>query len=113
MAAWLIPALKFVLPHVGTIFEAAAPVFTRKKPEEATGKDALLQQQVTELQAAASQNAAHIKDLAAQLQRTFTALGEAAEIAEAKLRRAMMFCVLAAIASTIALGVALFAVLGR
>lgn len=112
MAAWLIPALKLVLPHVGTIFSAAAPVFTKKKPEEADAQTTL-QQQITELQAAASQNAAHIKDLAAQLQRTVTALEEAAVIAEVKLRRAMLFCVLAAVASTVALGVALFAVVGR
>lgn len=113
MAAWLIPALKLVLPHVGSIFEAAAPVFTKKKPAEAAGQAALLQQQVTELQAAASQNAGHIKDLAAQLQRTVTALEEAAEVADAKLRRAMMFCSIAAIASLAALAVALFAALGR
>lgn len=111
MAAWLIPALKLVLPHVGTIFSAAAPVFTKKKPEEADSQTALLQQQITELQTAASQNAAHIKDLAAQLQRTVTALEEAAEIAEVKLRRAVMFCVIAGIASAAALGIALVAVL--
>ena len=35
MTAWLIPALKLVLPHVGTIFSAATPVFTKKKPDEA------------------------------------------------------------------------------
>lgn len=113
MAAWLIPALKLVLPHVGTIFEAAAPVFTKKKPEEAPNQNALLQQQITELQAAASQNAAHIKDLAAQLQRTVTALEEAAEIAEAKLRRAVMFCVIAGVASAAALGVALVTALTK
>ena len=112
MAAWLIPALKLVLPHVGTIFSAAAPVFTKKKPEEAATQTTL-QQQITELQAAASQNAAHIKDLAAQLQRTVTALEEAAEIAEVKLRRAVMFCVIAGIASAAALGVALFAIMAR
>jgi uncharacterized protein YlxW (UPF0749 family) len=112
MAAWLIPALKLVLPHVGTIFSAAAPVFTKKKPEEAVSQTALLQQQVTELQAAASQNAAHIKDLAAQLQRTVTALEEAAELAEAKLRRAVMFSVIATVASVAAIGIALFA-MGR
>ena len=33
MPSWLIPALKAVLPHVGTIVDAARPVFTRKKPE--------------------------------------------------------------------------------
>ena len=111
MAAWLIPALKLVLPHVGTIFEAATPVFTKKKPE-AANQNALLQQQITELQAAASQNAAHIKDLAAQLQRTVTALEEAAGIAETKLQRALMFCVFSAMASAVALGVAVLA-LGR
>ena len=113
MAAWLIPALKLVLPHVGTIFSAAAPVFTKKKPEEADSQTALLQQQITELQAAASQNAAHIKDLAAQLQRTVTALEEAAEIAETKLRRAVMLCTVALISSAAALGVGLFVVLSR
>jgi hypothetical protein len=112
MAAWLIPALKLVLPHVGTIFEAAAPVFTKKKPEEAVGQTTL-QQQITELQSAASQNAAHIKELAAELQRTVTALEEAAEIAEVKLRRAVMICVVAGVASAAALGVALFAVLAK
>ena len=40
MAAWLIPALKLVLPHVGTIFSAAAPVFTKKKVEEADSQAA-------------------------------------------------------------------------
>jgi hypothetical protein len=70
MAAWLIPALKAVLPHVGTIISVATPVFTRKKAGAAPNQTALLQQQVSELQSAASQNAASIKALAAQLQRT-------------------------------------------
>ena len=113
MAAWLIPALKLVLPHVGTIFSAAAPVFTKKKPEEADSQTALLQQQITELQVAASQNAAHIKDLAAQLQRTVTALEEAAELTETKLRRAVVFSVIAVVASVAAVGIALFAMLAR
>jgi len=30
MAAWLLPALKAVLPHVGTLINVAAPVFTHK-----------------------------------------------------------------------------------
>jgi uncharacterized protein YlxW (UPF0749 family) len=113
MAAWLIPALKLVLPHVGTIFSAAAPVFTKKKVEEAVDKTALLQQQITELQAAASQNATHIKELAAQLQSTVTALEQAAEIAESKMRRAILFCVVGLVASVAALGVALVLALTR
>ena len=108
MAAWLIPALKLVLPHVGSIFSAAAPVFTRKKPDEAGSQAALLQQQITELQTAASQNAAHIKELAAQLQTTVAALEQAAEVAEARLRNTVIVCVVAVLVSAAALGVALF-----
>ena len=33
MAAWLIPALKMVLPHMGTILSVATPVFTKKKSD--------------------------------------------------------------------------------
>jgi len=57
MPGWLLPALKAILPHVGSIVDAAKPVFTRKKPE--TGTD--LQQQIAELQAAATANAEHVK----------------------------------------------------
>jgi len=35
MASWIIPALKAVLPHVKTIYDTAAPVFTKKKVEGA------------------------------------------------------------------------------
>lgn len=113
MAAWLIPALKLVLPHVGTIFSAAAPAFTKKKLDEPDSQTALLQQQITELQTAASQNAAHIKELAAQLQSTVAAVEQAAEIAQAKLRRAVLFCVIAMITSAAALGIALVLAFGR
>jgi len=113
MAAWLIPALKAVLPHVGTIISAAMPVFTKKKADAAANQTLLLQQQITELQSAASQNAAHIKELAAQLQSTVAALEQAASIAEAKLRRVLLFCLVAMVLSAIALCVALFFVFAR
>lgn len=87
MAAWFIPALKAVLPHVGMIISAAAPAFTKKRLEEAANQTLLLQQQIGELQAAATQNAAHIKELAAQLQDTVAALEQAAAMAEVRLRR--------------------------
>ena len=105
MAAWLIPALKLVLPHVGTIFKTAAPVFT-KKPDEAVSQAALLQQQVTELQAAASQNANNIKELA-------EAIAKAAEISDAKLKRAFVLCIAALLACAAALGVALYVLFTR
>ena len=44
MASWLIPALKAVLPHVKTIYETAAPVFTKKKAEAVPDPTPLLQQ---------------------------------------------------------------------
>src|SRR3569832_466014 len=40
MAAWLIPALKAVLPHVGTIVSAAAPAFKKKNKKIRTGRAA-------------------------------------------------------------------------
>lgn len=113
MAAWLIPALKAVLPHIGTIISATSPVFTKKKAEAAPNQIAVLQQQIIELQAAASQNTAHIKELAAQLQSTVAALEQAAEAAEAKLRRALMLCLAAAICSAISLCAVLLLVLMR
>lgn len=106
MAAWLIPALKAVLPHAGAIISAAAPVFTRNKPDANTPAE-LLQQQIGELQAAAAQNAAHVKDLAAQLQATVAALEEAAAIAESRLRRAYVLCGAATVLALLALVVAI------
>jgi len=111
MPAWLLPALKAVLPHIGTIISAAAPVFTRKA--DAANQTLLLQQQITELQSAASQNAAHIKELAEQLQSTVAALEQAASIAEGKLRRALLLCAASAVLSAISLGIALVLVFGR
>jgi len=117
MATWLIPALKAVLPHIGTIISAASPVFTKKKadaaPNQTPNQTALLQQQITELQAAASQNAAHIKELAAQLQSTVAALEQAAAVAEVKMHRTLLLCLAAAVCSTIALCASLLLVLVR
>lgn len=103
MPAWLIPALKAVLPHIGTIISAAAPVFTRKNADAVA---------ITELQSAASQNAANIKELAEQLQNTVAVLEQAASIAEAKLRRALVLCVTSLVLSAIAAGIALVFIFG-
>lgn len=112
MAAWLIPALKAVLPHVGTIVSAAAPAFTKKKIEVMANvnETALLQQQISELQSAAAQNAGHIKELAEQLQDTVAALEQAASIAQSKLQRAILLCVTAAGLSVASLVVVLYVV---
>lgn len=106
MPAWLIPTLKAVLPHVGTIVSLAAPAFTKKTVAE--NQNALQQKQIAELQAAATQNAASIKELAEQLQTTITALEEAAAVAQSRHRRLLVLCVIAIVLSVAALGLTLF-----
>ncbi|QKT03468.1 hypothetical protein HUS23_06435 [Ectothiorhodospiraceae bacterium 2226] len=113
MAPWLIPALKVVLPHVGTIISAAAPAFTKRGADASVPPPQLVQQQIAELQAAASQNAAHVKELAAQLQRTVAALEQAAELAQARMRRTLVLAAGAAGVSVISAGFALLALLGN
>jgi formate/nitrite transporter FocA (FNT family) len=57
--------------------------------------------------------AAYIKELAAQLQETVTALEQAASIAEAKLHRAVLFCLAAGVASALSLCVSVFLLFSR
>lgn len=99
MVAWLLPALKAVLPHLGTVISAAVPVFTKKNTDATANQALLLQQQITELQTAASQNATHIKELAAQLQTTVAALEQAASISEKLPRRILLLSAIALIFS--------------
>ena len=113
MPGWLIPALKAVLPHVGTIVSTAAPVFTKKSAEAAPNQTALLQQQISELQAAASANDAHIKELAGQIQKAVEVLEAGAALADKRHARVVLFCGVATGLSLLALGVALYALAGR
>lgn len=108
MPAWLIPALKAVLPHVSTIVSVAIPAFTKKRTDAAENQSTLQQQQITELQAAAAQNATHIRQLAEQLQATVRALEQAAAMAETRHRRITLLCAIAIASSAIAVGVTLF-----
>ncbi len=113
MPAWLIPALKAVLPHIGTIVSAAAPAFTRKNTDAVANQTVLLQQQITELQSAASENDAHIKELAAQIQKTVEALEKGASLAEVKQRWILVLCIAATVVSVTSLCVALFVLVAR
>lgn len=112
MAGWLVPALKAVLPHVGTIISAAGPVFTRRTSDAAAVEPALLQRQINELQTAASQNANYIRELAEQLQTTVSALEQSAALAERRLQRATLLAGVAGIVALAALVVALVALPG-
>jgi DNA-directed RNA polymerase sigma subunit (sigma70/sigma32) len=109
MAPWILPVLKAVLPHVKTIYDSAAPVFTKKRLEGAPDPS-VLQQQIAELQAAAGQNAANVKELAAQLQSTVSALEQAAALAEGRLRRVTIIAAVAVSFSVSAFFIALVAV---
>jgi hypothetical protein len=108
MPTWLWPAVKLILPHVGNIVAAAKPAFTRKAgdPAEQAG---VVQQQIAELQAAASQNAAHIKELAEQLRLTVAALEQGAVDTEKRMRRASTISMSALVIAVLAAGLALYA----
>ena len=111
MAAWLIPAVKAILPFISPFVSSALPVFTTRKSDEAAAAQAsVLQQQITELQSAASQNALHVKELAEQLQKTVTALEQGAAVAESRFRRIAVLCGVAIALSLLAMGVSLFAI---
>jgi len=112
MAGWLQAALKAVIPHVGDILSAAKPAFTRREALPAANQD-LVQQQIAELQAAVSQQAAHIKELAAQLTNTISAIDKAAQVGEERLRRMLIFTAVAAAVSVASLGIAFIAVVTR
>lgn len=114
MAAWLVPAVQAILPLVGQIVSSALPVFTTRKPDAPVpDSTSVLQQQITELQDAASQNAVHVKELAGQLQKTVTALEQAAVLAESRFRRLMLLAGAAGALAALALGVALVALFVR
>lgn len=104
MYSWLLPAVKAILPHVGTIIDTALPAFkSRKVDANMATQDALLQQQITELQEVASHNAVHIKDLAEQLKKVVLTLEQDALAHQRRYRRL-------AILSWTALAVALLAI---
>jgi hypothetical protein len=88
MPGWFLPAVKLILPHVGDIVAAAKPAFTKRKGAIAGDESGVVQQQIAELQAVASQNTTHIKELAEQLRLTVTALEQGAAEAEKRMKRA-------------------------
>lgn len=109
MAAWFIPALKAILPHVGTIVGAAAPVFTRKSTEKEADPLVLIGKQIAELQSAAAKNTDDTKELAAQLQDVVTTLEKAAVETQSRLRLAILLSCTALVVSVCSAGVAIAA----
>ena len=107
MPSWLLPAVKLILPHVGNIIAAAKPVFTKRKE---TADQATVQQQIAELQSAATENAALIKELAVELQRTVNALEQAAAATQERVKRLYAISVIAMLVALAALLVAIVAI---
>src|SRR3954462_8471276 len=112
MAGWLTAALKAVLPPVGDLVAAPQPAFTRKL-EPAANQPDVVQQQIAERQSAGAQQASHIQELAAQLATTIETLETAAQVAEARLRRVLIFTAVAAAVAVASLGLAFLAVMAR
>jgi hypothetical protein len=110
MPGWFLPAVKLVLPHLGTIVSAAKPAFTKKKGA-ADSENGVVQQQITELQAVASQNTTLIKDLAEQLRLTVSALEQGAVEAEKRMKRAQALALTATAVSVASLACAVVALL--
>ena len=107
MPSWLIPAVRLILPHVGNIIAAAKPVFTKRRE---AADQATVQQQIAELQQAATENAALIKELAEQLQTTVNALEQAALATQERVRRLYAISVIAMLVALAALLVAIVAI---
>jgi predicted HAD superfamily Cof-like phosphohydrolase len=103
---WLVVG-NLVLNNLDKIIGVVRPGFTRKKVEVASAQFDLLNQQITELQTAASTNAEQIKDLAAQVKEVVGALAQAAANAAAERAavRRLVYVALAASALAITLGV--------
>ncbi len=108
MYAWLLPTIKAILPHVGTIITAAQPIFkSRKIDRSASSDELLLQDQISELQEAASQNATNIRELAEQLQKTVMTLERAALENQQRTRRMMVMASTALACSVVSLAIVL------
>jgi diphthamide synthase (EF-2-diphthine--ammonia ligase) len=108
MPAWLLPAVKLILPHVGNIVAAAKPVFTKLKGE-AADPASVVQRQIAELQAAVSENATHVKELAEQLRITVAALEQGAVEADKQMKRVYRLAWAAAVMAAAALVAAIYA----
>jgi septal ring factor EnvC (AmiA/AmiB activator) len=69
---------KLVLGNLDTIMNVVRPGFTRRKLDDTADRTALLNQQISELQAAAASNAEQVRQLAAQLKEVVAALAQSA-----------------------------------
>ena len=103
---------KMVLANLDTIIGVVKPAFTRKKIETPSQTD-LLNQQIAELQAAASGNAEQIKQLAAQMKEVVTAVEQAAASAASERQILRRLCVAAMAISVVSIAAVIASIIGR
>ena len=104
---------KLVLTNLDTIMGVVKPAFTRKKVEALPSQTDLLNQQISELQTAASSNAEQIRQLAAQLKEVVAALEQAARSAQLQRNKLGGLCLVAMAISVVSFVVVLTVVLVR
>ena len=102
---------KLVLGNLDTIIGVVKPAFTRKKVDALPSQTDLLNQQIAELQAAASSNAEQIKQLAAQVKELVASLAQAATEAAAQRAAARRWALAAIAISGVAVVLAVVALL--
>jgi hypothetical protein len=103
MPAWFAIAA----PYIPEIIKLARPLFTRGNAQEKSAE--VMTQQITELQAAALQNAESIKLLATEMQHTLEALQSGAAGLEKKLERARVLLIISTTISVLAFCIAAYA----
>jgi len=94
---------KLVLGNLDTIIGVVKPAFTRKKVETLPTQADLLNQQIAELQVAASNNAEQIRQLAAQVKEVIGAIAQAATDAAAERAAARRLSVAALAVASLAM----------
>ena len=104
---------KLVLANLDTIIGVVKPAFTRKKVEALPSQTDLLNQQISELQAAASGNAEQIRQLAAQLKEVVAALEHAGRSAESERQKLRRLCFVAMALSVVSIIAVLASIIVR
>ncbi|MEP7207426.1 MAG: hypothetical protein ABI920_10845 [Casimicrobiaceae bacterium] len=110
MPVWFAPLLK-ALPHLATIAQATGHVFTKRKGTGAEGE--VMQQQIAELQAAASQTDSDVRDLATRVRDALATIEQGAALTEARMRRLERLCIAALAVAALALVAAVGLLLAR
>lgn len=104
---------KLVLANLDTIIGVVKPAFTRKKVETLPTQTDLLNQQIAELQAAASGNAEQIGQLAAQMKEVVAAFEQAARSAASERQKLRALCLVAMATSVVSVTVVVALIMAR